>query len=205
MRQTRTAIAALLAALVLAACAPTTALVSTWSDDNRPARPYRNLVVFGLAPNKKVRDAYEKSFVAALERHGARATAGHSLVRSGGLASAKAMRMAVEHSGADGVILPHLRATKRTGAATPGNHVDRARDGRLDGYYRRIYTEVTEPDYYATDPALQLQTSLYDFPRAILVWSARSAAISATSESTTIGDVIDATADALALAGYLPR
>lgn len=205
MRQTRPVIAALLAALVLAACAPNTALVSTWNDDTRPARPYRNLVVFGLAPNKKVRDAYEKSFVAALQRHGARATAGHSLVRSGGLASAKAMRRALERSGADGIILTHLRATSRGAGATGGSHVVPSLDGKLDGYYRRVYAEVTEPDYYATDPALQLQSSLYDFPRAVLIWSARSAAISATSESTTIGDVIDATADALAQAGYLPK
>jgi len=205
MRQTRNVIAALLVASALLACAPTPRLISTWSNPSRPAHPYTDLVVFGIAASEMARDAYEDIFVAALQGHGVRARAGHTLVPKGGLASTRTLKKAVELTGAQGVIVTHLRGADDQGASGPTKtHVIPARDGRLYPYYARVYDQVTEPDYYATFLALQLETSLYDGRSEALVWSGRSDGMDPTSEQTTIGEVIDSVTAALASAGYLP-
>lgn len=206
MRQTRNAVATLLLALALVACAPSTRLGATWSDTTRPAQPYRDLLVFGIAANETVRTAYEDSFVAALEKRGVRARTGHSLVPPGGMANAKTVKKAVDLSGAQGVIVTHLLgADSQTVHAPPRSYVTPGLYGKLYPYYGRVYDYVSEPGYYATYRVLQLETNLYDTTRESLVWSARSESMDPTSERTTIGDVIDAVTAALAQAGYLPK
>lgn len=202
----------LFGALFVASCATTEETSSTpqvpsaWSDPAVPPKPYRNLVVFGVAANGKVRRAYEDDFVAALKARGVTARAGHGLLRDGGLADVKAVRKAVGQSGADGVIVTHL-VGERTDAArvSPGSYVTPSLYGSLYPYYQRVYGYVTEPGYYAHYPVLQLETNLYDAPREKLVWSARSETMDPGSEKTTIRQVIASAIKRLAEAGYLPR
>ncbi len=197
---------ALLAALLGAGCASTTQLTSTWSDPGIAPRPYRNLVVFGIAANGNVRRAYENNFVAALQARGVKAHAGHGLLPEGGLGDVEAIRKAVGRSGADGVIVTHLvGARAQTVIVPPGSYVNPNLYGSLYPYYQRVYGYVTEPGYYANYPVLQLETNLYDAARQKLVWSTRSETMDPGSEKTTIQEVIAAVTLGLAAAGYLPN
>ncbi len=210
MRPVLTSIAlvmlALLSALLGAGCSSTTQLTSTWSDPAAAPRPYRNLVVFGIAANGNVRRAYENNFVAALQARGIKARGGHGLLPEGGLGDAKSIKRAVGQSGADGIIVTHLvGARAQTVFVPPRSYVDPNLYGSLYPYYQRVYGYVTEPGYYANYPVLQLESNLYDAARQKLVWSTRSETMDPGSETTTIKGVIAAVTQGLATAGYLPK
>ncbi|WP_236848783.1 hypothetical protein [Candidatus Thiodictyon syntrophicum] len=197
---------ALLSALLGAGCSSTTQLTSTWRDPGAAPRPYRNLLVFGIAANGNVRRAYENNFVVALRARGVKARAGHDLLPEGGLGEVNAVKRVVGQSGADGIIVTHLvGATAQTVVVSPRSYVDPNLYGSLYPYYQRVFGYVTEPGYYATYPVLQLETNLYDAARQKLVWSTRSETMDPGSETTTIKDVIAAVTQGLAAAGYLPN
>ena len=198
--------AILLGALGVAGCASTTELTSTWTQPGVTPKPYRNLVVFGVAAKPNVRRAFEDSFVAALKARGVKARAGSGLLFDGGLGDVNAVKRAVEQSGADGVIVTHLVGERTQTVHVPTySYVNPSLYGSLYPYYQRVYGYVTEPGYYATYPVLQLETNLYDVPRQKLVWSARSQTMDPGSEKTTINEVIAAVTRGLAEAGFLPR
>jgi hypothetical protein len=195
----------LLVTLLGAGCA-STQLASTWSAPGVTPRPFRNLVVFGVAANGKVRRAYEDSFVAALRAHGVKARPGYGLLPDGGLGGAEAVAKAVSLSGADGVIITHLVGGRsETVYVPPRTYLDPNLSGSLYPYYTRVYGYVTQPGYYANFPVLQLETNLYDAARGKLVWSARSQTMDPGSEKTTINEVIATVTRGLAQAGFLPR
>ena len=101
MRSAVRAIALILAVLLLAGCS-TTRIGSAWSEPGRPAKPYRDLLVFGVASKDKVRRAFEDSFVAELKGRGVRARAGSALLPAGAQGDANALKRAVRAAGADG-------------------------------------------------------------------------------------------------------
>ena len=207
MRPVTTGIAlmALLVAL-LGGCSSAPPIASSWSDPAAPTKPYRNLLVFGIAANARVRSAYEDNFVAALVKQGVKARTGRGLLPVGGLGDVKAVKKAVEQSAADGVILTHLVGERAQTVYIPaGSYVNPDLYGSLYPYYRRVYNYVTAPGYYANFPVLQLETNLYDVPRQKLRWSTRSATMDPGSEKTTIKEVIESVTDAMAKAGYLPH
>lgn len=211
MRPARTGIAASLAlcsaaillALLVNGCASNPAPV-TWSAPGVTPKPYRNLVVFGVAANGKVRRAYEVNFVAALRARGVSARAGHGLLPDGGLGDVKAVKRAVAGTGAEGVIITHL-VGERSAQVQSRNFVNPSLSGSLYPYYQRVHGYVTEPGYYANFPMLQLETNLYDIARETLVWSARSQPMDPGSEKTTINEVIETMIRSLAEAGFLPK
>lgn len=196
---------ALLAVLLAAGCSSTPPLSSTWRAPGG-ARPYRNLLVFGIAANATVRRAFENNLVAALEARGARARAGHSLLPPGGLADAKAVKRALAQSGADGVVVTHLvGARSERVVVPPGSYTNPSLYASLYPYYQRVYGYVTEPGYYANFPVLQLETNLYDTARQRLVWSTRSRTMDPAAEKPTIKEVVAAVVDGMAAAGFLSR
>lgn len=196
---------ALLAALLAAGCSSTPELGSTWSAPGG-ARPYRNLLVFGVAANANVRRAFENNFVAAIRARGVKARAGHSLLPAGGLADAKAVGRVIAQSGADGLIITHLvGARSQTVVVPPGSYTNANLYASLIPYYQRVYGYVTEPGYYANFPVLQLETNLYDAARQRLVWSSRSQTMDPAAEKQTIKEVIATVVNGMAAAGFLPN
>lgn len=204
MRSAVRAIALILAVLLLAGCS-TTRIGSAWSEPGRPAKPYRDLLVFGVASKDKVRRAFEDSFVAELKGRGVRARAGSALLPAGAQGDANALKRAVRAAGADGVLVTHMVGeTARTVVVPPRTYTDPSFYGRLSPYYARVFETVTAPGYYARYPVLQLESNLYDVRRESLVWSGRSETMDPGSENTTIAEVIAAMIAALSEAGYLP-
>lgn len=210
MRPVRTGIALVLMSLLVAllggGCSSPPIVASSWSDPSVTPRPYRNLLVFGIAANARVRNVYENTFVAALRRQGVKARAGHRLLPAGGLGNVQAVKKAVAQSGADGVIVTHLVGARAQTVYIPaGTYVNPNLYGSLYPYYQRVYNYVTEPGYYANYPVLQLETNLYDVPRQKLLWSTRSETMDPGSDKTTIKEVIASVTDGMAKAGYLPH
>jgi len=205
MRPALRAAVVFLLALLAASCA-TSQLTSTWTEPGRTPKPFKDLVVFGVAANETVRHVYEDSFVAALKARGVRVRPGYSLLPEGGLGDVKTVRKAVEFSGADGVIVTYLAGQNAETVHVPArNYVTPSLYGGLYPYYGLVYDNVTEPGYYARFKLLQLETNVYDVARQKLVWSGRSQTLDPRSEQTTINEVVELITGALAQAGFLPR
>ena len=202
----RCSLALLIATLVAACVAPTPRTAWTWTDPGVVPRHYRNLIVFGIAPKRNVRHAYEDNTVLALRAHGGKASVGHDLLPQGSLGDAKAVKRAIAISGADGVVVIHLLGAQTERVYVPPlSYRNPAIYGSLDPYYQRVYGYVTQPDYYARFPLLMMETNLYDVASQKLVWSSRSETIDPASEDTTIKDLIESATQGLADSGYLPQ
>ena len=204
MRPARLAVTLGLIAVFATACTRGP-LTSTWTEPGTAPQPYRDLVVFGVAPNPTIRRAYEDNFVDALQAAGVRARAAHTLLSDRDVGSAKAVQEAVGKSGADGVIITYLAA--QADDANPvwkSTHVVPSIYGKLYPYYGRILSDVTTPGYYADYNALRLEANLYNAARATLVWSGRSETLDPNSEQTMISEVIAAVIDKLKADGFLP-
>jgi hypothetical protein len=70
-------------AALLVSCAPTTRLVSSWSDPASTALRDRKVVVVGVLDRSTLRRPFESAFVAELERRGVPAVAGYTLLGEG--------------------------------------------------------------------------------------------------------------------------
>lgn len=190
------------------ACAPST-LDSTWTDPNLEPRVYRDILVFGIAPNPKVRRAYEDHFVEALRATGVQARASHTLLSDRQLSRASLVQEAVGRSGSEAVIVTFLAGESEAAAeASPGTaartHVIPSVHGRLYPYYGQVYRDIMAPDYYASVRTLRLETNLYDAGRTTLVWSGRSGPLDPSSEQTMISEVIVALIEGMRVDGFLP-
>ena len=205
MRSALRAAVAVMIVLLDASCA-TTQLTSTWVEPGQSPKPFKKLVVFGVAASETVRHVYEDSFVAALGERGVNVSPGYSLLPEGGLGSVKTVRKAVELSGADGVIVTYLAGQNTETVRVPArNYVTPSLYGGLYPYYGLVYDNVTEPGYYARFKLLQLETNVYDVARQKLVWSGRSQTLDPSSEQTTINEVVERITAELARAGFLPQ
>jgi hypothetical protein len=201
----RLLLALLVAILVTACVAPTPRTAWTWTDPGVAPKPYRNLIVFGIAPKRNVRHAYEDNFVLALRARGGKANVGHGLLPEGGLGDAKAVKRAIAISGADGVVITHLLGANNEQVYVPPlSYRNPEIYGSLFPYYQRVYGYVTQPGYYAQYPLLMMETNLYDVSSQKLVWSSRSSTMDPASESTTIKDLIESATLGLAEGSYLP-
>lgn len=191
-----------LIALMMASCAPVQPR-STWIAPGTTPRVYRDLLVLGVAPNPRVRRAYEDNFVELLTGAGVQARAAHTLVSDQTLARSGALQKAAKRSGADGILITHLAGSDMA----PGekrSHVIPVVHGPLQIYYDRIFRQVTSNGYYKSFEALTLETNLYDIKQGTLLWSTRSESLDPTSEQTMISEVIDAQIDLLRADGFLP-
>jgi hypothetical protein len=195
----------LISATLAVGCA-STGVGSQWREPGRPAKPFKDLLVFGVAAKDKIRRAYETSFVAALKERGVRARPGSKLVPKDELGNPDAIRRAVAQSRAEGVIVTHLVGENALKVSlSPDTYRDPSYYGRLYPYYGRVYDTVTAPGYYASYPVLQLETNLYDARGETLLWSSRSESMDPGSERTTIAQVVESVIAALSEAGYLPQ
>ncbi|NCA69789.1 MAG: hypothetical protein EOM91_06715 [Sphingobacteriia bacterium] len=174
----------------------------SWVDPSVTPRPYRHLLVVGVAPNPKIRRVYEDNFATALRATGIQARSAHAVLSDAEVAGSSTLRKAVERSRADGVIVTHLTRAEQHEGPT---HVNPRLHGRLDLYYNRVVNELSSPTYYASSPALRLETNLYDARRGTLVWSSRSDLLDPSSEETRISQVIATSIERLRMDGFLPR
>lgn len=219
----------LVATLVGGCVAPSPRTAWTWTDPGVAPKPYRNLIVFGIAPKRNVRHAYEDNLVLALRAQGGKANVGHGLLPDGGPGDAKAVKgaaisrprrsipdggpgdvkavkRAIDMSGADGVVITHLLGAQTERVYVPPlSYRNPEIYGSLYPYYQRVYGYVTQPDYYAQYPLLMMETNLYDAASEKLVWSSRSETMDPASEDMTIKDLIESATQGLAEGGYLPQ
>ena len=203
MRPACSAVALGLLTLLLAACS-TGGVNSIWTEPGGAPSPYRKLAVIGIANKTSVQRAYEDNFIGALKAIGVTASSGQAVASAANRTGDQDIRKALEHSGADGILVTHLIAEPARNSEPPARATAIPQAyRRLDLYYNQVYREVMTPGYYADYQKLRLESNLYDAKRATLVWSGRSQPLDPNSERT-IGQIIAEVVAQLRRDGYLP-
>ena len=205
MRPACSAVALGLLTLLLTACS-TGSVNSIWTEPGGAPSHYRELAVIGIANKASVQRAYEDNFIGALKAIGVNASSGQAVASAAATERKrdKAIRKALERSGADGILVTHLIAEPDRDAEPPtrATAIPEAYR-RLGLYYNQVYRDVMTPGYYADYRKLRLETNLDDAKRETLVWSGRSQPLDPDSERT-IGQIIADVVAQLRLDGYLP-
>jgi hypothetical protein len=205
IERTRLSLLAVIASLLVAACATTT-LQSTWTDPGFTGGPFKKFFVVGLAARDVTsRRVFEDIMVAKLQAAGAAAVPAWQSFRDEGPVSEAAMEAAVAQSGADAVMMTRLLGVDtQTNVSTvmvPGPFVGPGfgpGPGWWGGY----------AGWYAVPQVTQYQiataeTSVFDVKTHRIVWSTTSQTFNPRSVQQEAPGLADAVIGALQVRGLI--
>ena len=186
---------ALLAALLLAACA-NTRFTSQWKSPDYSGGPMRKVLVVGVSKQPSVRRTFEDEFVARLEAAGVDGIQSYTVLPDEALADRAALEAAVKSTGADGVLVVRLvrreqqtQVVQASPAAPPTLGFYGWYSGAWSGYYEPATTYQYE--------LVSLEASLYSPAQANLVWSATTEGFAPTNLKKDSASYADLIIDAL--------
>lgn len=195
----------LIAAALLAACAPTTELLRS-SEEARAEAPAHRLLVVGVTTDEKVRRTYEQAFITELKRAGLDGVAGSDLVPSlAGLTMPEIReRMQAFSDRADAVLHVQLVNLVHERTLSPDDlPADSAPATRRIGGVDVSINAPAGGDVRGTQLTVELEANLYTLPARRLLWTG----ITATHEANDTTQVARSHARALIAAlrkrGYL--
>jgi hypothetical protein len=204
----RAAFRALLAALLLAACA-TTSLQGVWRDQGYAGPPFRKLLVVGITKDGQVRRSFEDIFSAQLRSRGTEAIPGHTLLADG-QADEAALAQAVRKSGADGVITTRVVAIDTRTGVSPGYvtyfgapvyphayYPAPAPGATLYGYYANTWAVYQPPTAYTYEEAT-LESNLFEAGSGRLVWAGTTVTFDTKATAQASADLARIVIEALA-------
>ncbi len=175
-------LASLAIASILAACAPSTKIIGSWSSPDKPATPYENILVAGMSSNLVNRQAFEEELVATLIEDGVNASSSLTLISVGSAKDEEGLAKALEAvraAGHDGILtVALLDQTSETryvqGTTTYAPMGYGGYYGRFGGYYGYYAPMTYDPGYYTTDKLYYIEVNFYDAKTEHLVWSSQS-------------------------------
>ncbi|RIW12586.1 hypothetical protein D0X99_18925 [Algoriphagus lacus] len=175
-------LASLAVIFALASCSPSTKIIGSWSSPEKPASPYKKILVTGMTSNLVNRQAFEEELVATLIEDGVPATSSLNIIPVGSAATTEGMAKALEtirNSGHDGILtVALLDQTSETryvqGTTTYAPMGYGGYYGRYSGYYGYYGAMTYDPGYYTTDKLYYIEVNLYDAKTEGLVWSSQS-------------------------------
>ena len=197
-------------AAVLASCAASSRLTSSWADPAASGRTYKKMVVVGVTPQAAMRRMYEEAFASQLKQRGIDAIGSYALVGEGKLEK-EAAEAKIRESGANAVIVTRLVDQETVQEYYPPSYTTVAAPsayyGGWYGYYSMGYTYMSSPGYVAENKVFRLETNLYDVGESKLMWSGLTETTLAQGESAQgeIQPVIAALLGDMEKKGVLPK
>jgi hypothetical protein len=184
-------------ALLAAACA-STSLRDSWTDPNFRGGPFRKLMVVGVSNTPVNRRVFEDSFAAKLKAVGVDAVRSYEVLPQSGTIPQQAFDAAARQSGADGLLMVHVKAvdTKTQVTSIP--------QPVMMGYYGAYMGWTSVPQITQYDLAT-IETNLYDVASDRLVWSGITETFNPGSVATETPGFADVIIKALTDRGMLPK
>ena len=202
------AFAALLATLLLAACA-STSLQGVWRDPGYTGPPFRKLLVVGITRDGPVRRTFEDILSSQFRARGVAAVSGYTLLPDG-QADEPALSQAVKKSGADGVITTRVVAIDTRTGVSPGyvtyfgapvypyGYAPAPMPGAtLYGYYANTWTVYQPPTSYTYEEAT-LESNLFEAGSGRLVWAGTTVTFETRATAKSSADLAQIVIEALA-------
>jgi hypothetical protein len=185
MKKAVSALLALVVMVVMTGCS-SLSLVNSWKDPAGTTKPYRKLLVVGIADKVQMRQTFEEVFASEVSKKGAAGIASYTITGVDAKPSRTLLEEAVKKSGADGVITTRLASIQenrqvRTGfVVTDRGFTNPAFSGDeafpvdvFDFYGGSVSYAVFE--HKAVDITMSkkfgIETNLFDARTGRLVWS----------------------------------
>ncbi|MCZ7565802.1 MAG: hypothetical protein M5U08_20080 [Burkholderiales bacterium] len=173
MRATAFAAVSVLAAALLAGCAPSTRLTNAWVDPEYAGPPFRKVLVLAISRESGQRRTFEDEFAAKLRAAGVEAVPGYRLLPEDGEVAREKLAETVRRAGADGAIVTRVLSVDRRTAYSPGYvtvvpSIGYRRD--FFGFYGSAWAVTVPPQAYRYDVVV-VETNLWRTADGTLVWS----------------------------------
>lgn len=157
-----------------------TKITSSWKAENAKAKPYHNIMVWGLLTEKdsSTRRLMETHLVNDLVSKGYHAVSSTDVYREKAykkLSSAEILEE-FKNTGIDAVITIVLLDKQKEEQYYPGGFHNEPVNmySNLDKYYSTIYEKVFTPGYYITTTTYFWEINLFELPGAAIIYSART-------------------------------
>lgn len=170
---------AVLLALVLPACGPSSSLTHTWKAENVTAMNFRKIVVLGLLKDQAFREKMEQHIVSDLQSLGYNAICScdeYNPKAFEGLNEQQAISK-LKNGGVDAVITIVMLDKEKERYYVPSRVYYTPYSSihnRFYRYYNNMYERVTTEGYYVTNTRYFWESNLYDLSGDRLIYSAQS-------------------------------
>jgi hypothetical protein len=190
-------------ALLLAAC-QTTSIVDSWADPSYTGGPFRKILVLGVIQDAAFRHTFEDIMAAKLVQTGVQAAPAYRYLADAPQASESQIDAAIAQSGADGLLLTHLkRIDTKTRVSTMMVPGPPPFYGPYGGYYPMYSGWYAVPDVQQYDVAT-VETSLFQTAGKKMVWTGVTETFQPTSVAQDAPGYADVIIKALQTKGLLP-
>jgi hypothetical protein len=172
-------IACLIVTALIFSCS-STKITSSWKAENAVTKPYHNVMVWGILPEKDstLRKQIETHLVNDLTGKGYHAFASLEVYRLKAYKKLAAKEIVDEFNttGVDAVITIVLLEKEKEDKYYPGGVLNQPENlnGNLDNYYSTIYDKVFSPGYYVSTTNYFWEASLFEVAGDKLTYSVRT-------------------------------
>ncbi len=175
--------------ILLAACAASTRVAKTYSDDAYANSSFSNFLVIGVAGNYNSRTQFERSVVSGLRTAGASASAYYSVVQGNEPISRDVVLGAVQSGSFDAVLVTRVIGQQTDVHVKSGSAGAKATTigGSPVNFFRYNYEELNEPQSISLNTTVVLATELFSSADEKMIWAIESS----STDDAVIGVLID--------------
>ena len=184
-----------LLSILLAACAASTRVAKTYSDDAYANSSFSNFLVIGVAGNYNSRAQFERTVVSGLRAEGASASAYYSVVPGNEPISRDAVLGAVQSGSFDAVLVTRVIDQQTDVEVKSGSAGAKATTigGRPINFFRYNYEELNEPQSINFNTTVVLETELFSSADEKMIWAIQLS----STDAAGVGVLIDNTATSI--------
>ena len=181
--------------ILLAACAASTRVAKTYSDDAYANSSFSNFLVIGVAGNYNSRAQFERTVVSGLRAEGASASAYYSVVQGNAPISRDAVLGAVQSGSFDAVLVTRVIDQQTDVDVKSGSAGAKATTigGSPINFFRYNYEELNEPQSINFNTTVVLETELFSSADEKMIWAIQLS----STDAAGVGVLIDNTATSI--------
>ena len=184
-----------LAAVLLAGCAPSTQLVNTWKDPSAGSVRFKKVLTVCACKDDGTRRTVEDQLAAAIKG----SEPSYSVLSDAQLGNRELTKAALLEGGFDGVVMLRLVSVDKTATYVPGQAyaVPMGYHSMYGGWGYggySAYGTVYDPGYVREDQLVNFDTNIYSVADEKLLWASRSQTDNPSSVDQMIDEIITETA-----------
>lgn len=167
------AVAAVVSALVLVGCGPTTNLTGMWEEPGLEQGAFKRTLIIGMSDNEGKRRAFESEMQKKFEAKGVSTVMSIEHMPLDVEMNGETLRKYFGDMGIDAVLVSRLVGVEQKMEYSPGYTyaVPSGYYNGFYGYYNTSWGVVSSPGYMSTYEVANVETNLYRVSDAKLVWS----------------------------------
>jgi hypothetical protein len=181
--------AALLAAGLVTACAPTTEMLNTWADPSAGSVRFQKVLAVCACRDAAIRRTVEDELVRRING----STPSYTLIGDNELGDRDAVKAKVQAGGFDGAVVMFLVKVDRTTTYVPGQaYAVPPAYGNMWVGWSYGWSTMYDPGYVVENQYVDFNTNIYSVKDQKLLWASRSQTLNPSSVASLTDEVITA-------------